>query len=144
MLLSAKKRISYDLIPLEVRGTIFPSMLINLSYNNFFLHKKKLGDYFFNDIVFTHYGTTLLFDPIIEKMERIVITMFFSYIIPEAVLLRPCMRHKFCIQHLFSYIFWNDRRILMFKVSKWPYRSLLHDRIICKWCQCLLGGQKWN
>ena len=35
----------------------------------------------------------------------------------------------------------NNGRILMFKVSKRPYRSPLHDRIICKWRQCLLGGQ---
>ena len=43
-----------------------------------------------------------------------------------------------------TYIFSNNRRILTFMVSKPPYRSLLHDRIICKWHQCLLGGQKWN
>ena len=43
-----------------------------------------------------------------------------------------------------AYIFWNNRQILTFKVSKGPYWSLLHDRIICKWCQCLLGGQIWN
>ena len=29
----------------------------------------------------------------------------------------------------------NNGRILMFKVSKQPYRSPLHDRIICKWPQ---------
>ena len=43
-----------------------------------------------------------------------------------------------------AYIFWNNRWILTFKVSKRPYRSLLHERIICKWRQCLLGCQKWN
>ena len=42
------------------------------------------------------------------------------------------------------YRIWNNGWILMFKVSKRPYRSPLHDRIICKWRQCLLGGQKWN
>ena len=40
--------------------------------------------------------------------------------------------------------FWNNGQILTFKVSKQPYRSLIHDRIICKWRQCLLVGQKWN
>ena len=40
--------------------------------------------------------------------------------------------------------FWNNGWILTFKVSKRPYRSHLHDRFICKWRQCLLGGQKWN
>ena len=43
-----------------------------------------------------------------------------------------------------AYISWYNGRILMFKVSKQPYWSPLHDRIICKWRQCLLGGQKWN
>ena len=38
------------------------------------------------------------------------------------------------------YRIWTNRRILTFKVSKGPYWSPLHDRIICKWCQCLLGG----
>ena len=43
-----------------------------------------------------------------------------------------------------AYISLNNGRILMFKVSKWPYQSCLHDKITCKWRQCLLGGQKWN
>ena len=38
----------------------------------------------------------------------------------------------------------NNRWILTFKVCKQPYQSLRQDRIICKWCQYLLGGQKWN
>ena len=38
----------------------------------------------------------------------------------------------------------NNGRIFIFKVSKRPYRSPLHYRIICNWCQCFLGGQKWN
>ena len=40
--------------------------------------------------------------------------------------------------------YWNHGPILTFKVSKRPYWSLLHDRIMWKWCQCLLGGQNWN
>ena len=43
-----------------------------------------------------------------------------------------------------AYIFWNNRRIFMFKVSKRPYQSSRYDRIIGKWRQCLLGAQKWN
>ena len=43
-----------------------------------------------------------------------------------------------------AYRIWNNGRILIFKVSKWLYWSHLHDRIIYKWCQYLLGGQKWN
>ena len=39
---------------------------------------------------------------------------------------------------------WNNGRILMFKVSKWPYQSPHHDRIICKLCHCLTSVQKWN
>ena len=39
------------------------------------------------------------------------------------------------------YIIWKNGQFLMFKVSKQPYWSLLHDRIICKWRKCLLGGQ---
>ena len=31
-----------------------------------------------------------------------------------------------------TYIFWNNGWILMFKVSKRPYRSAWHDEIICK------------
>ena len=42
------------------------------------------------------------------------------------------------------YRFWNNERILTFKVSKQLYKSLLHDRFICNWCQCLLGCQKRN
>ena len=38
----------------------------------------------------------------------------------------------------------NNGRILMFKVSKWPYQSPRHDRIICKWHHCLHSGQKSN
>ena len=40
------------------------------------------------------------------------------------------------------YRIWNNGWISTFKVSKRLYRSPLHDRIICKWRQCLLGGQK--
>ena len=29
---------------------------------------------------------------------------------------------------------WNNRRILMLRVSKWLYQSPLHDGITCKWC----------
>ena len=43
-----------------------------------------------------------------------------------------------------TYRIWNNGQILMFKVSKRPYRSPRHDRIICKWRHCPLGGQKWN
>ena len=39
---------------------------------------------------------------------------------------------------------WNNGWILMFKVSKRLYQIAHHDRIICKWCHCLPGGQKWN
>ena len=35
-------------------------------------------------------------------------------------------------------------QILAFEVSIQPYQSAQHDRIICKWCQCLLSGQNWN
>ena len=36
------------------------------------------------------------------------------------------------------------RWILMFMMSKQLYQSAWHNRIICKWCYCLPGGQKWN
>ena len=42
------------------------------------------------------------------------------------------------------YRIWNNRQILMFKVSKWPYRSCQHDRIICMWCHYIPSGQKWK
>ena len=42
------------------------------------------------------------------------------------------------------YRIWNNGWIWTFKMSKRPYQSLLHDRTICKWRQCLLDGQKWN
>ena len=38
----------------------------------------------------------------------------------------------------------NNGRILMFKVSKRPYQSPWHNRIICKWYHCLHSGQKLN
>ena len=42
------------------------------------------------------------------------------------------------------YRIWNNGRILLFKVSNWPYRSPQHDRIICKWRHFLDSGQKLN
>ena len=42
------------------------------------------------------------------------------------------------------YRIWNNRQILMFKVSKLPYQSPPHDRITCKRCHFLHGGQKLN
>ena len=75
---------------------------------------------------------------------RINTTIVLCCTVLYCIMIYYIVLHKFCIQHLFSYIFRNNRRILTFKVSKRPYRSLLHDRIICKWRQCLLGGQKWN
>ena len=61
----------------------------------------------------------------------------------------PFLRSSSLFSHFFAsignaYRIWNNRRILTFKVSKGLYQSFLHDRIICKWRQCLLGGQKWN
>ena len=43
-----------------------------------------------------------------------------------------------------TYRIWNNEQILTFKVSKWPYWSSPHHRIICKWHLCLLRDQKWN
>ena len=43
-----------------------------------------------------------------------------------------------------GYRIWNNRQILTFKVSKPPYQSAKHDRMICKWCHYPPGGQKWN
>jgi len=40
--------------------------------------------------------------------------------------------------------FWTNWRILIFKVSKRPYRSPPHDRITCKQHHFLPGGQKLN
>ena len=42
------------------------------------------------------------------------------------------------------YRIWINGQIFMFKVSKQPYQSTWHDRIIGKWCHCLPGGQKCN
>ena len=36
---------------------------------------------------------------------------------------------------------WNNGQILTFKVSKQPYQSPRHYRIICKWCHYLPGGK---
>ena len=41
-------------------------------------------------------------------------------------------------------ISWNKGRILMFKVSKWPYQSSQHDDIICRWCHNPSGGENMN
>ena len=40
--------------------------------------------------------------------------------------------------------FWNNGWILIFKVSKQPYWSVQHDRIIWKWRHFMPVGQKWN
>ena len=53
-------------------------------------------------------------------------------------------RWKLKIALCSAYISWNNRHILMFKVSKWPYWSSRHDRNIWKYCHCLPGAQKWN
>ena len=64
-------------------------------------------------------------------------------VVPSSVL-RPAVPSRILHPTCSAYISLNNGRILMFKVSKRPCRSPLHDRIICKWRQCLLGGQKWN
>ena len=43
------------------------------------------------------------------------------------------IRIKDLVISCWVYRLWNNGRILMFKVSKQPYRSPQHDRIICKW-----------
>ena len=39
---------------------------------------------------------------------------------------------------------WNNRRILMFKVSKQPYQSSWHDEIIYRWHNNPPGGENLN
>ena len=43
-----------------------------------------------------------------------------------------------------AYISLNNGPILMFKVSKRPCRSSLHDKIICRWRHNPPGGENWN
>ena len=43
-----------------------------------------------------------------------------------------------------AYKIWNNGWILIFKVSKQPYWSVQHDRIIWKWRHFMPVGQKWN
>ena len=43
-----------------------------------------------------------------------------------------------------AYIFWNNWRILVFKVSKQPYRSAWHDEIIFRWRHNPPGGENLN
>ena len=43
-----------------------------------------------------------------------------------------------------AYIFVNNGRILMFKVSKRLYRSARHDEIIFRWCHNPPGGENLN
>ena len=43
-----------------------------------------------------------------------------------------------------AYIFWNNGRIFMFKVSKRLYRSARRDGIIFRWHHKPPGGDKWN
>ena len=77
---------------------------------------------------------------------RVYMTIYISNIILEAVLLfRVCVcgsqiLHPTCS----AYISWNNGRILMFKVSKWPYWSSRHDEIICRWRHNPPGGENLN
>ena len=61
----------------------------------------------------------------------------------ECPFLRPPSRilHPTCS----AYIPVNNRQILMFKVSKWPYQSCRNDEIIiCRWRHNLPGGKIWT
>ena len=42
------------------------------------------------------------------------------------------------------YRFWTNGRFLMFKVSKWLYRSVRHDEIIFRWRHNPPGGENLN
>ena len=74
-----------------------------------------------------------------------ILLLNISYIITEAVL-RVCVRVPSQILHptCSAYISWNNGRILMFKVSKWPYRSSRNDEIICRWRHNPPGGKIWT
>ena len=50
----------------------------------------------------------------------------------------------FCFYEECAYRIWNNGQIITFKMSKSLYQSSQHDRIICKWHQCLSGHRNWN
>ena len=80
-------------------------------------------------ILFYHYGSTILhkkFQVISSKIEGVMAIFNFFYFLSR-------------FGHCFVYIFWNNGRILMFKVSKRPSRSARHDEIIFRWRHNLPG-----
>ena len=73
-----------------------------------------------------------------------IVEVIQSLIILEAVLLLLLCVSKILHPNCSAYISWNNGRILMFKVSKWPYRSSPHDKIICRWRHNPPGGENLN
>ena len=80
-------------------------------------------------------------------LMRIVYNAFILYNTRECPFLRSVpsvcpsqILHPTCV----AYISWNNGQILMFKVSKWPYRSSRHDEIICRWRHNPPGGENLN
>ena len=78
-------------------------------------------------------------------------TYIYIYIRSSKTTVRVCVRvSSVCppskILHLTcsAYISLNYGRILMFKVSKRPYRSFRHDEIICRWRHNPPGGENLN
>ena len=72
-----------------------------------------------------------------------------SYVILESVRSSVPFRVCVCLSQILhptcsAYISWNNGRILMFKVSKWPYQSSWHDEIICRWRHNPPGGENLN
>ena len=98
-----------------------------------------------------NFCVTLHFNTISSTKEILVTTFFYS----RSSFLSYPLRQLYSVPFLRSvpellhhpgsaYIFWNNGRILMFKVSKRPYRSARHDEIIFRWHHNPPGGENLN
>ena len=87
----------------------------------------------------TVYWRVILQDYILHITSNIILEGVRSVFRPPSV--RPSqILHLTCS----AYISWNNGRILMLKVSKWPYWSFRHNEIICRWRHNPPGGENLN